>query len=123
MSATAKDRRLFERLEDIANIRYSVRGRDKSKNECLPRNIGGGGLGMCIPEELQTGTLLELEITIPDNPRKTIRVAGEVRWTRPFGSIDASQKILLHETGVKFLSVNQLAIGRVYTYSRKIHQI
>lgn len=115
-----KDRRIFQRLEGIVNVRYGVRGRDKEKIESLPRNIGGGGIGICLTEELQSGTVLELEITVPDNPQKSVSGVGQVQWTKPFGAIGLGRKVSLHETGIKFIDIDPLAIGRVYTYSRQL---
>jgi len=119
MTAKPKDRRIFERLRDVVNIRYSVQGRDKTKNECLPRDISGGGLGMCVPETIKAGTLLDLEITVPDNPKKTIKGSGEVLWSKPFGHFQTNENVTLHDIGVRFLNIEPLAIGRVYSYSRE----
>ena len=118
-----KDKRIFQRLEGIINVRYGVKGRDKEKIETLPRNIGGGGVSICLTEKLQPGTLLELEITVPDNPRKVILGSGEILWTRPFGLIEAEQTVSLYETGVKFIDINPIAVGRVYSYYRQKPQI
>ena len=114
-----KDRRIFERLDGIVNIRYAVRSRDKVKAETLPRNIGGGGVGLCITEKLAPGTLMELEITVPDNPQKVIFGVGEVLWAKPFGVIQTEQNVNLFETGIKFVDIDPLAIGRVYSYRRQ----
>ena len=114
-----KDRRIFQRLNGIVNVRYAVRGRDKRRAESLPRNIGGGGVGICLTENLQPGTTIELEITVPDNPRKLILGVGEVLWTKPFGAIKTDQDISLFETGIKFINIDPIAIGRVYTYHRQ----
>ena len=65
-----EDRRTFQRIDGIVNVRYGVKDRDKEKIETLPRNIGGGGLGLCITEQLQRGTILDLEITVPEQPRE-----------------------------------------------------
>ncbi len=116
-----KDRRIFDRLGDIANVRYAVKGRDKQNIETLPRNIGGGGVGICLTEKLQPGTVVKLEITVPDNPQKIIPGVGEVRWTKPFGII--REKVNLYETGIKFIDINPIAIGRVYAYSRQMKHI
>lgn len=119
----SRDRRIFDRLEDIANVRYAVRGRDKEKIESLPRNIGGGGVGICLTERLQQGTVLELEITIPDNPRKAILGTGEVLWTKPFGIIESGQSVGLYETGIRFIDIKPLAVGRAYSYYRQMRRI
>ena len=113
-----KDKRAFERIDGIVNVRYSVKGRDKDKNESLPRNIGGGGVGICLPEKLQPGTIIELEITVPDNPEKAIFGVGQVLWTKPFGVL--AESVDLFETGIKFVNINPLAVGRVYTYERQM---
>lgn len=119
----ADDRRIFQRIEGIVNVRYAVRGRDKEKIESLPRNIGGGGIGICLTEKLQCGTVLELEITVPDNPRKAILGTGEVLWTKPFGIIESGQSVGLHETGIRFIDINPLAVGRAYSYYRQMGRI
>ncbi len=118
-----KDRRIFQRLEGIVNVRYGVKGRDKHKFERLPMNVGGGGVSICLTEQLRQGTELELEITVPDNPRKVILGSGEVLWTRPFGLIEAEQSVNLYETGIKFIDINPIAVGRVYSYYRQKPQI
>ncbi|MBN2097376.1 MAG: PilZ domain-containing protein [Candidatus Omnitrophica bacterium] len=114
-----KDRRTHQRLTGIANVRYAVRDRDSRMLESLPRNICGGGVGLCLPEKLASGTILELEITIPDNPEKGISGVGEVLWSRPFGVIESEESVCLHETGIKFINVDQIGIGRVYSYFRQ----
>ena len=103
-------------LDGIVNVRYAVRGRDREKAESLPRNVGGGGMGICLTENLQPGTMLELEITVPDNPQKLILGVGEVLWTKPFGVIKTGQNVNLFETGIKFINIDPIAMGRVYTY-------
>jgi len=113
-----KDRRMFHRIEGIVNVRYAVKGRDRIKAESLPRNIGGGGIGVCLAEKLTPGTRMELEITVPDNPRKVITCVGKVLWSKPFGVIGSDSVRILYETGIKFIETNQVAIGRVYTYAR-----
>lgn len=117
---TAADRRTFERIDGIVNVRYGVRGRDRYKIESLPRNIGAGGLGVCMTEELKPGTVLDLEITVPDDPQKIISGVGEVLWTREFGVINSEKSINLYETGIKFINIKPLAVGRVYAYSRHL---
>ena len=113
------DRRLFHRLDGIVNVRYAVKGRDRIKAESLPRNIGGGGIGVCLTEKLSPGTLLELEIIVPDNPEKAVLGTGQVQWSKPFGTIGAEQRVDLHETGVQFVDIDPVAVGRVYSYHRQ----
>ncbi|MFH1045492.1 MAG: PilZ domain-containing protein [Candidatus Omnitrophota bacterium] len=116
-----KDKRIYQRVEGIANVRYSVKGRDKKMLESLPRNIGGGGVGVCLTEKLEPGTIVELEITVPDDPKKVIIGTGEVLWTKPFGVIkESSKRINLHETGVRFIDIDPIQVGRVYTYCRAL---
>ncbi|MBN3038493.1 MAG: PilZ domain-containing protein [Candidatus Omnitrophica bacterium] len=114
-----KDKRIFQRVEGIVNVRYCVKGRDKRKLESLPRNIGGGGVGVCLTEKLSPGTVLELEITVPDDPKKTISGLGEVMWTKPYGSITSEENVSLHETGVRFVNIDPISVGRVYSYFRQ----
>ncbi|MFH1075147.1 MAG: PilZ domain-containing protein [Candidatus Firestonebacteria bacterium] len=115
-----KDRRLLHRVSDIVNIRYGVKGRDKQKIETIAKNISGGGAGICLAEKLAQGTILELEITIPNNPQKAIKGEGEVLWTKSFGTI--KENIQLYETGLQFTEVDHLAIGKVYSYLNQGNQ-
>jgi c-di-GMP-binding flagellar brake protein YcgR len=112
----AKERRNFQRIKGIVNVRYAVRGRDKQKIEALPKNISRGGVGTCLTEKLHKGTLLELEITLPDNPQKVILSTGKVLWAKQYAIIGTTQKVNLYETGIKFLDVDSLAINRIYSY-------
>lgn len=113
---------MYQRLKDIVNVRYAVRDRDKQKNESIPRDICGGGIGLCLPEKLRQGAILELEITCPDNPQQTIHGTGKVLWTRPFGVVEREQSVILYQTGIGFLDINPIAIGKIYTYSRQTQQ-
>ena len=63
--------------------------------------------------------LFRSEITVPDNPEKAILGAGEVAWSKEFGTIDLKRSINLYETGIRFININSIAIGRVYAYSRQ----
>lgn len=108
-----KDRRLLHRVSDIVNIRYGVKGRDKQKIESIARNISGGGAGICLPEKLAQGTILELEITTPDNPHKAIKGEGEVLWIKPFGVLRENTPI--YETGLRFTEVDPISLGKVYS--------
>ena len=119
----AKEKRIYQRLSGFVNVRYAVRGRDREKIESVPRNIGGGGLGICLAERLQEGTILDLEITIPDNPQRPISGVGEVSWTKPFGVIKTDREVNLFETGIKFIDIDPIAVGRVYTYFYNIPHI
>jgi len=47
---------------------------------------------------------------------------GEVLWTKVFGVIKTDQSVSLYETGIKFIHVDPVAVGRVYTYSRQMKQ-
>ena len=115
-----KDRRIFQRLDGIVNVRYAVRDRDKEKIESLPRNVGGGGIGVCLTERLQNGTVLELDIIAPDNPQKVILGVGQVQWTKPFGVIGIDQSVSLYETGIKFIVIDPISLGRIYAYFREM---
>ena len=108
-----------EILRTVVAHAESMGLRDREKIESLPRNIGGGGLGVCLTEKLQPGTILRLEITVPDDPEKAILGEGEVLWNKRIGLIATEQNVTLYETGVKFVDIDPVAIGRVYTYQRQ----
>jgi c-di-GMP-binding flagellar brake protein YcgR len=117
-----KDKRIYQRIKGVVHVRYAVKGRDTKKTESLPRNISGGGVGLCLTEKLQPGTLLELEIAVPDDPKKPVFGTGEVVWTNSSGIISSEKDTDLHETGIKFLDIDPIAVGRVYSSCRKYPQ-
>lgn len=108
-----EDRRTFERIEDFVGVRYKTR-RARVKDVSSTKDIGGGGIQLSLPERLNPGTTVDLEITIPDIS-KPFSAVGEVIWIREVG-ISGDSVARYFDTGIKFIKIDPICLGRVYTY-------
>lgn len=108
-----KERRVFERIEDIVSARYRTR-MGKLEDVSSVKNIGGGGIRLSLPERLSLCTAVDLEIVIPDDP-KPFPAIGEVVWVREV-SISGGNVAGYFDTGIKFTKIDSICLGRVYTY-------
>ncbi len=66
-----EDRRVFERVPAAINVAYRVYG-GKSKFKSISKDISGGGIRLFLNEKLDKGTILELEIGLPDTNTNAI---------------------------------------------------
>ena len=114
-----KDRRIYDRLDNIVSVKYKIKGRlDKSSS--MPRNVGGGGIRLALHERLPLGAQVDLEISVPNNPQP-ITALGKVVWVETF-NIKNGEEITYYETGIQFIKVSPLAIGRIYAYFHENRQ-
>ena len=108
-----KERRCFERIEDFVSVRYRTIG-GKIEDASSVKDVGGGGIRLSLPERLNPGTTVDLEITIPDIS-KPFPAVGEVIWIREVG-ISGDSVARYFDTGIKFIKIDPICLGRVYTY-------
>lgn len=108
-----KDRRLFQRIENTVSVKYKTR-KGGPKDVSLVKDISAGGIRLSLSEELEPGTVVDLEITIPNDPNP-FRAVGEVVWTQDI-SISGDSVGRYYDTGIKFTEIDRLCLGRVYTY-------
>jgi len=108
-----QERRMFQRIEDIVSVRYTAR-KGKPKDATSVKNLGGGGIRLSLAEKLEPGTVVDLKITIPDDPRPFPAV-GEVVWQEEV-IISGESVGRYYDTGIKFAEIDPVCLGRVYTY-------
>ena len=108
-----QERRMFQRIEDIVSVRYTTR-KGKLKDVTLVKDLGGGGIRISLAEMLKPGTVVDLEITIPDDPR-SFPAVGEVVWQEEV-NISGESVGRYYDTGIKFTEIDPVCLGRVYTY-------
>lgn len=108
-----KERRAFERIEDTVSVKYkTLQGRIEDVS--LVKNIGGGGIRLSLAERLKPGTAIDLEITIPDDP-KPFSAAGEVVWVSEI-IISGDSVARYYDTGIEFTKIDPICLGRVFAY-------
>lgn len=77
-----KERRKFKRFDAFMSVKYHSDSSLKTDGISLSKDLCRDGLRINSERALKEGSLLDLEITIPDDP-KTIKTTGKVMWARP----------------------------------------
>lgn len=100
-----EERRRYVRLDTRLKINYRILQQPPLVTTSETVDIGGGGIRIFLTEPLKTGTLLELEIFLPEE-RDPIRCQGKLVWVEEFsiyhGSRETRQEL---EGGVEFTSI------------------
>ena len=84
-------------------VKFSAKKTAGSVIRALTKDIGEGGTCLLTEEPIAVGTMLELEILLPDRPVPVV-CAGEVMWARIVNNQSASEQGKV-ENGVKFVTI------------------
>ena len=71
----------------------------------LTRDIGAGGVCVVMEGVLEPGTMLEVELRLPDR-QQPITFTASVIWNRPLETLTKSYEIPTTETGVTFVNID-----------------
>ena len=117
------DRRRWQRLENfegIIKVKYRIRPKEKEDRIPPVRNICGGGIRLSLNEKLTTGTLLDLDIAMPESPNR-IPAKGRVIWIQEI-AVTGQTAVRYYETGIEFIEVDPISLGKIYSYFSKIKE-
>ncbi|HXV27349.1 MAG TPA: PilZ domain-containing protein [bacterium] len=106
-----KERRKFKRFDAYMGVKFNCPEDNSIKGISLSRDLSRDGLKMNSNRELKVGTLLDLEIDIPDDP-KPVKTTGKVMWSH--NSEDANQG---YDQGVRFLMMDPVDKFRILDYA------
>jgi Tfp pilus assembly protein PilZ len=106
-----KDKRKFKRFDAYMSIKYSGLDNATLKGIGLSRDLCREGIKINSDKEIKEGTQLDLEISIPDDP-KPIFSSGTVVWCRP--SEGSNQG---YDQGVRLKSMDPVDKFRVLDYA------
>ena len=116
------ERREFKRISKMLQIDYlylSSDGKEMEKKEGKTRatstNVSWGGIQLLLPEKLQNGTRLALEIQL-ETHRPSIRAVGEVVWMEEAPDKSDSEGARVFRTGVKFVGFSSEAQSRLVQF-------
>ena len=108
-----KERRKFPR----ANVKYEVNivcegsvilGAPKNYSfHTYTENISEGGLKVILEKELETGSLLKLELFLSDSKSMPVKCKGMVVWTKKANPEGTSPD--LFGTGIQFIELNTVS--------------
>lgn len=117
-----QERREFVRVSKMLEIDYlylSSDGKEFAKREGVAKatstNISWGGIQLLLPEKLQNGTRLSLEIQLEQN-RPPVRAVGEVVWMEEASDTEDSDGMRVFRTGVKFVGFSSEAQDRLVKF-------
>ncbi|OGW87227.1 MAG: hypothetical protein A3C35_06975 [Omnitrophica bacterium RIFCSPHIGHO2_02_FULL_46_11] len=108
----SKERRKFKRFDAYMNVQFRTQHQKASQNEAsgLSRDVSREGIKISTDKSLPEGSLVELEIRLPDETRP-IRTTGKVMWARP-GSEEGG-----FDLGVCFLLIDPIDKFRALDYA------
>ena len=99
--------RNYSRSLLAATLRYTTPGsRNSSGVTC---EIGGGGIFIETSNPPQIGTILTLELALPDDPAKPISAQGQVAWVRA----EEQRHVLYPGMGVQFTEISDESRARI----------
>lgn len=106
-----KERRKFKRFDAYMSVKYQVPDQNEVKGISLSKDLSREGIKVNSGAVLQEGTLLDLEINIPDDP-KPVQTSGKVVWCR-----QADGKNQGFDQGIRFVLMDPVDKFRVLDYA------
>lgn len=107
-----KERRKFKRFDAYMSVKFTTSGKESPKSGIsLSRDLSREGLKINSGDSIEEGTVLDLEINIPDDP-KPVRTSGKVVWSRP--AVGHNQGF---DQGIRFLLMDPVDKFRILDYA------
>ena len=106
-----KERRKFKRFDAYMSVKFQFPGAREAKGVSLSKDLSREGIKINSDASLGEGSMLDLEICIPDDP-KPIHTSGKVMWSTPSEGRDQG-----YDQGVRFLMMDPVDKFRVLDYA------
>lgn len=106
-----KERRKFKRFDAYMSVKFQSSEENTLKGISLSKDLSRDGLKINSNSNMKVGSLLNLEIDIPDDP-KPVKTTGKVVWSRP--SEDRNEGF---DQGVRFLMMDPVDKFRILDYA------
>ena len=116
----SEERRKFPRVSCYIGVHYKIL---LSPHEYAlathSADISTGGIRIFLLKNLPVGSILELELLLPDSAQEII-VHGRIAWTKEFTTSDAKHTQKAWEAGLEFsgLKAQELALIQRYVLER-----
>ena len=99
------DRRKFIRIDASFRVSYKLEADAKKEvNATVTSDISEGGAGVILTEKFNEGSMLSLEIMLPNEPRP-VSVKGRVTWIKEAHTDEAGRKNF--DAGIEFLNIQK----------------
>lgn len=106
-----REKRKFKRFDAFMSVKFTGTDQTSFKGLGLSRDLCREGLKINSSKAIREGTHLDLEISIPDDP-KPIMSSGQVVWSRPSAGSDQG-----YDQGVKLVNMDPVDKFRVLDYA------
>jgi c-di-GMP-binding flagellar brake protein YcgR len=106
-----KERRKFKRFDAFMTVKYKTQEPSELAGVSLSKDLSREGIKLSGNAKLAKGTLVDLEIDIPDDP-KPVHTTGEIVWIQK-----GEEKEKDFELGIKFLMMDPVDKFRVLDYA------
>ncbi|MBI4387568.1 MAG: PilZ domain-containing protein [Candidatus Omnitrophica bacterium] len=107
-----KERRKFKRFDAYMSVKFgnSDEKQKKAAVIALTKDVSRDGICVNSVDSLEQGSLLNLEIDLPDDPRP-IHTSGKVVWSRGKAEADGV------DSGIQFVAIDPVDKFRVLDYA------
>lgn len=95
-----QERRKYVRLNIPLEVSYTTQGKQGASCKSITRNISPNGARFCIAEQLPKGSILNINIKIPERA-EGIPVKARIVWSKK----ENSGKEELYDTGFEFVEI------------------
>lgn len=109
-----EEKRKFIRMDIEGEVKYRIKGSTQPQTLCQSKDIGTEGIRILTDEELEVGTILELEIFAFDKFRSFF-ATGEVVWQKEIGAEKKGGKRNF-EVRIKFIEIDNFSQNRIGNY-------
>jgi hypothetical protein len=106
-----KERRKFKRFDTYMSVKYQIPGNEEVRGVSLSKDLCREGIKINSSSNIKEGTLLDLEIMIPDDP-KPVQTSGKVMWSRPSEGNNQG-----YDQGVHFFVMDPVDKFRILDYA------
>ncbi|MCM8774949.1 MAG: PilZ domain-containing protein [Candidatus Omnitrophica bacterium] len=106
-----KERRKFKRFDAYMSVKFEASDMPEVKGISLSRDLSREGIKMNSGSHLKQGTVVDMEITIPDDP-KPVHTSGKVMWSKPAPGHNQG-----YDQGVRFLMMDPVDKFRILDYA------
>jgi c-di-GMP-binding flagellar brake protein YcgR len=106
-----KERRKFKRFDAYMSVKYKAPEQATLHGISLSKDLSRDGLMMNSNQDVKVGTIMDLEIDIPDDP-KPVHTTGKVVWSRPSEGRNQG-----YDHGVRFLMMDPVDKFRVLDFA------
>jgi uncharacterized protein (TIGR02266 family) len=98
-------------------VRYSTP--DHKHFDSVTCEIGGGGIFIETHLPPQLGTILALELALPDDPTAPINAQGKVAWIRP----REERYVFFPGVGIQFTEISETGRERLMTMVKTLDHV